>query len=167
MKKIISLLLAVVILNCGVLTAFAADTEISSDGDIKSGTTNITYHIDSSYIVNIPEVIEANDSAYHFTASKMDLCENECVEIKLSGLDEEGKLTLAHPYKSGEIYVYAYVPGSYEIVPNYGTVATFGDGATESMTELHFKVDGMSGDISAGEYSGTVTFDVNLTTMEF
>ena len=166
MKKIISLLLAVVILNCSVLTAFAADTEISSDGDTNSVNTNITYHIDSSYVVNIPEVIEANDSAYCFTASRMDLCENECVEIKLSVLDSDGKLTLAHPYKSGEIYVYAYVPGSYEIVPNHGTVATFSDGATEAMTALHFKVDGMSGDVSAGDYSGTITFDVCLTSME-
>ncbi len=165
MKKIISLLLAVVILNCGVLTAFAADTEISSDGDTKSATTSITYHVDSSYIVNIPEVIEANDTAYYFTASRMDLCENEYVEISMTGLDTDGTLLLKHPYKSGEIYVFAYVPYSYELVTNGCPVARFFDGGLTTDTALHFAVNGRT-EVYAGDYSGTVTFDVSLKTME-
>lgn len=164
MKRFVSMMLSVIMLLSFTMTAFA-DTEISSFDGTDSATTSITYSVGSSYVVYIPEIIEADGSNYYFTASYMDLREDEYVVISISGLESDGSLTLTSS-KAGRIIVNATVPGSYDITESSEAVAMFYDGQTRTDTSLQFYVSSME-DVYAGDYSATVTFDVALKNMTY
>lgn len=55
MKRIISIMLCVIMLMCCGITAFAADLPHNE----ATGQSTVTYHIDSSFCVVIPETIDA------------------------------------------------------------------------------------------------------------
>jgi len=148
MKKIMSILCAISIL---IAPMNVHAQEIYGDG---SATTTVTAHVDSQYCVLIPETIVADGTKYYFTASMMDLAEGDVVNISVSGLDD-GKL----PMSGGNEGAFALVES--EQVPIYnGTVfATFHDGEMTATNGLYATLQEA---YKAGDYTGTLTFNIQL-----
>ena len=72
MKKIIALCLSVMLILSISTTAFASD--LSESGG--TATASISYVVNSTYCVNIPETIDAS-TEYTFTASSMNIQVNQ------------------------------------------------------------------------------------------
>lgn len=83
MKKIIANLIFIVLCFAVCFPAYA-DGELTPIQD--RATATMTYNVNPSYIVLIPETISANEG-YTFRASKMDIYSNQavCVFIDLEG----------------------------------------------------------------------------------
>lgn len=149
MKKLLSILCAAVML-ISPYNVYA--TEVLGDG---SATTTITAHVDSQYCVMIPETIVADGTLYYFTASMMDLAQGEVVDIVLTGL-QDGRI----PMSGGNEGAYATIETDQMVDANNPyIVGRFHSGETTTTTGIRaYLVDAYK----AGDYSGTVTFDIRL-----
>ena len=149
MKKLLSILCAAVML-VSPYNVYA--TEVLGDG---SATTTITAHVDSQYCVMIPETIVADGILYYFTSSMMDLAQGEVVDIVLTGL-QDGRI----PMSGGNEGAYATIETDQMVDANNPyIVGRFHSGETTTITGIRaYLVDAYK----AGDYSGTVTFDIRL-----
>lgn len=156
MKKKSTIFLIVLCLLCSFSsTAFAADTPVYGES---SADTIVTYHIDSQYMVYIPESLDLTymdaNNPYVFTAGMMELQDNEKVCVKPS--TDQVILTNSNG---------ATISGCF----NYSSLATgnyaaeFVNGQLTSDYGIYFTLDGDNG-FHAGDFSGTVTFTVSLET---
>lgn len=148
MKKILSILCAAVML-ISPYNVYA--TEVLGDG---SATTTVIGHVDSQYCVMIPETIVADGTKYYFTASMMDLAEGDVVNISVSGLDG-GKL----PMSGGNEGAFALVESEQVPIYNDTVFATFHDGEMTATNGLYATLQEA---YKAGDYTGTITFNIQL-----
>ena len=54
----------------------------------------VTYHVDSTFCILIPETLEVGTYPYYFSAHSLDLCDNEKIGISVYGISENGYITM-------------------------------------------------------------------------
>lgn len=156
MKKKCTVFLIILCLLCSLSsTAFAADTPVYGES---SADTIVTYHIDSQYMVYIPETLDLTymdaSNPYVFTAGIMELQDNEKVCVKPSTdqiiLTNNNGATISGFFDStntsSSIYAAEFVNG--QLTCDYG---------------IYFLLSGDNG-FHAGDFTGTVTFNLSLET---
>ena len=148
MKKLLSILCAVAMM-IAPYNVYAQ--EIYGDGQ---ATTTVIAHVDSQYCVTIPETIVADGEYYYFTASLMDLAEGDVVNVSLSGL-EFGQL----PMSGGNGSAYAFFESEEMTIANDVPFVKFHNGETIATNGLRAILQDA---YHAGDYSGTVTFNISL-----
>ena len=142
---------------CSFLVAFSAvnafATEIIGEG---SASSTVTLHVDSQFTILIPETITADATRYSLSASSMMLADNEFVNVTVSGMpDNQLILTSA----SGSTVLADIMRDSDNSpIMNGDTIASFTNGQTEA--DAFYLVHG---DASPGDYTGTITFNVSLS----
>lgn len=145
MKKIISLMLCITMLMCCGITAFAE--ELPHNG--ATGQSTVTYHVDSSFCVIIPETIDAFNG-FQLSSSWMNITTTEQVNVYVNG---ENRIAMTN--SSGD---------SFNLQLNLNDndrVAEF----VKNQTTSDFTVYGQQADgnmPAAGDYTGTVEFVVRL-----
>lgn len=159
MKKKCIALFSVMCLLCGFsTTAFAADTSVYGN---ESADTTLTYHVDSQYMVYIPQTLDLTymdaNNPYTFTAGMMELQDNEIVRVTPA----TDTVTLTN--SNG-----ATISGSFnrsDTLNGIGEngVAEFSNGQLTSNFGIYFILNGDSG-FHAGDFTGTMTFNVSLGT---
>lgn len=149
MKKLLSILCAAVML-ISPYNVYAQ--EVYGDG---SASTTIIAHVDSQYCVMIPETIVADGTLYYFTASVMDLAPGEVVDIVLTGLQDD-----RIPMSGGNEGAFATIETDQMVDANNPyIVGRFHSGETTTTTGIRAYLNDA---YKAGDYSGTVTFDIRL-----
>ncbi|RHR30699.1 hypothetical protein DWX43_07520 [Clostridium sp. AF19-22AC] len=162
-----------ILLVCSLsMTAFAADdsTNIGKGQAEQTASTSLSYNVTPDYTVVIPREVSlsSKDITMQITATKINAEPNYQVQVKVSGGLTEGKVKLVRTNDTGyEIYaplklgdnsidsntaVAAFMEHDTTALPGTGTL-TFGAPADA----------GGSTDIKAGDYTGTVTFQVAYT----
>jgi len=144
---------------CSFLVAFSAvnafATEIAGDG---SASSTVTVHIDSQYTVLIPETIMADSTHYSLSASTMMLCDNEFVNVTVSGFTNGTDIILTNA--SGNTLTAWMYRGDDTSIAEWDTVASFTNGQLQSDDVFYFL---HGGEATPGDYTGTVTFNVSLS----
>lgn len=152
MKRIFGVAMAVCIMAGSTLPAYAQDQDVGNMNGINSGTSTLTYEVDSNYAVVIPETINMNEQ-YSFTSRMMDLKDNESVVVFVDKSDEEITMTERTSGKTAKLH--------------------FNGGETDKFNRLilvRFSANQNTSNITfngqmettAGSYSGTCTFYVEL-----
>lgn len=103
MKKIYGVAIAVCLIAGSALTAYAQDQDVGNMNGINSGTSTLTYEVDSNYAVVIPETINMNEQ-YSFTSHMMDLKDNESVVVFVDKSDEEITMTEKTSGKTAKLH---------------------------------------------------------------
>lgn len=160
MKKKCTAFLIILCLLCSFSsTAFAADTSVYGES---SADTIVTYHVDSQYMVYIPETLDLTyldaNNPYVFTAGMMALQDNEKVCVKVSS----DPIMLTNNI-GASISGYFNRSDTLTTVSDLNSAAEFTNGQLVSDFGIYFMLDGGSG-LNAGDFSGTVTFNVSLET---
>lgn len=155
MKKLICMISALALL---VAPYNVYAQEVSGYG---SADTSVTYHVDSEWCVLIPETLTADGSEYYFTASYMELCDGDVVTVQVAGLPD-GFITLTNS-NGGTTTAQIYSSGQIDALNDYGIVASFGSGQLTS--DQSIRIVAAEG-TSPGDYTGTITFNVNMSHME-
>lgn len=164
MKKLLTLVLALAMALSVSVTAFAADTTINQDSAEKTGSTAVTFNVDPTYTVTIPEKVELNqvdDSgtiAYEndltvTAAAGVRLLAGEVIQVTLKS-DSNFNLSAGADYK----LPYTVTVNNMEIA-NDGVVATFGTNNEAQTATLHFAAGNPT---YAGDYSDTVIFTLAI-----
>ena len=147
MKRII-IVIAVLLMVTNVF-----GTELT-DG---SGTTTVLYREESHYSVRIPETITVDGTLYGFTASEMDLNENERVLVTVSGLEGDGILQMMS--RTNKWMMAQFYDQNGKTVTDGRVVSEFMNGVLEGYGKLYALPLQTEG---AGEYSGSITFNISL-----
>ena len=152
MRKIISCLMAVIMLLSLNITAFAADTNLTTQG--ATGTSTVEYVVDSSYIVVIPEFISGNGDLC-LTAQSMKLLENQQVNVYCDDLKDNQYVSLTNSANGESVnFRFSEMRGT-------NCVAAFLNGEMTSNFSVFGEIEN-STNASPGTYTGTVTFSVLL-----
>lgn len=149
MKKIISIILCVAMLMCCGITAFAADLPHNE----ATGQSTVTYHVDSSFCVVIPETIDAFNG-FQLSSSFMNITDSEQVNVYING---ENRIPMTN--ESGDNFNLQLNLNSRDRVAEF----------LKNQTTSDFTVYGQQADgdmPAAGEYTGTVEFIVRLESKE-
>lgn len=170
MKKLLSAILTLSLALSLSATAFAADktvTPIKNKPKPISGGTSVTFNVDPTYTVTIPETVE------------LDMVENNGVVTYEKDADitadagvrlherEEIKVTLDSDFelKTNEdaayTLPYTVTVGQYSITSG-DEVARFGTSLDEQTSRLHFAAENPQ---YAGEYKDTVVFNICIMTI--
>lgn len=156
MKKGISLLLSVVMIMSMSVTAFAADTEVSSNGGTAQST--VVYTEMSTYTIVIPEYIIPDPvNSFTIEAKNLNIKDGDEILVRLTNLDEDDNLTLTH--SSGST-----ISVHFHVLDEYDTCAKFYYNPENCITGIRAQVvaDGTTF-YPAGEYTGIAEFIVSFT----
>ena len=162
MKKLFTILLAVVLMLSLSVTAFAA--EIGPGANASQGSTEVSFNVDPTYTVTIPATVELNkvedngtvtyENDYTLTAQAgVRLKKGEYIEVTVAS-DFEMTTT------EGATLEYT-ITAEDAAVANNGVVATFGTDKNAQSTTIHIAANDPD---FAGEYKDTVTFTVAVKT---
>lgn len=159
MKKLLAVVLALTMALSLSATAFAAD--INQDADPKTGNTNVSFSVDPTYMVTIPEtvVLDKVDNGSVTYEQTADVTADAGVRLLE---DEKIKVTLASDFelKTSDAAAYA-LPYTVTVdgaeIADGDVVATFDTSLTEQTSTLKFAAADPE---FAGEYKDTVTFTI-------
>lgn len=149
MKRIVCIILCLALIISMNVTVFAEDVEVS--GDRQTGQSTLTYTVDSSFIINIPQTIDLN-SGYQFSASYMNLESDLQVSVYCTTIEQNDYITMTNA--SGESFNLILTGG------NGALMATFDNDHLESDYFIYGQPDG--GSPRAGQYTGIAEFEVRL-----
>lgn len=167
MKKLLTIMLALVMVLSLSVTALAAD--ITQDSDPKTGNTTVTFNVDPTYTVTIPATVElekktAADETITYekdltvSAENVRLLEGKQIQVTLTS-----DFTLTNDTQNGgaatNLSYTVTVGDSATPIVTDGVVATFGTSTTEQTSVLHFAA---ANPTYAGDYSDTVTFTISV-----
>lgn len=145
MKKLLAFTLCfVIVLSCSI-SAFAAELPYNE----ATGQSTVTYQVDSSFCVIIPETVDAFNG-FQLTASNMNITESEQVNVSVNG---ENSISMTND--EGDTFNLRLN------VNDSDHVAEF----VKNQTTSEFIVTGqpVEGEMpAAGYYTGTVEFVVEL-----
>lgn len=127
---------------------------------IQEAQATVTYHVDSEYCVQIPDIVVADGTNYALKATMMDLCGDEHVEVSINGLDESGGIQM---YSESGKWMYAKVYSNFGEVKSGSVIARFYDKMMESVESFYILPELNEG---AGNYSGGITFNISLVKNE-
>lgn len=145
MKKFITLVLSLVLVISSTLSVNAADLSPGAN----TGSAEVSYWVDSSYIITIPETIYLNEE-YYFEATYLNIQPIEYIAVYITNLNE-GMITVTNEYgDSDTLTIYG--------AESNGKVAEF---TSESMTSTTSISASMSDMAKAGTYKGTLEFMVS------
>lgn len=148
MKKFITLVLSLVLVISSTLSVNAADLSPGAN----TGSAEVSYWVDSSYIITIPETIYLNEE-YYFEATYLNIQPIEYIAVYITNLNE-GTITVTNEYgDSDTLTIYGAEVN--------GKVAEF---TSESMTSTTSISASMSDMAKAGTYKGTLEFMVSTGT---
>lgn len=143
---------------------------IDQDSEPQSADTQLSFQVNPTYSVTIPEKVVLSGNAYYPYYSQQDNITAENVKLKEG---ETLNVTLNSDYKleveGSDNYTLAYIVQASDInkttegYPNDVTaqnnlVAAFGSSAEKQRVRLNFQTNG--GPQYAGNYSDTVTFNI-------
>lgn len=148
-KKVFALVLALTMILGLNTTVFAS--ELWEDG--QSASSTVTYYVDSSYSIYIPETIDLGEG-YTFQASYLNITDNQQVNVSITNLTSAGYLEMTND--SGN-QIYMQLNG----IGDYNRVATFTSDSTTSPITIYGQVSENSY-AKAGTYTGTAEFSVSL-----
>lgn len=157
MKKVFTAMLCMCMLVVGSTTAYAQDIGSFGDGGFgDSATSTMTYDIDSSYIVSIPDTINMNQEN-KLTSNMMDIRSNEIVEVYTdSTVQMQNQNNMEASPMDMEI-----VTSNTELTYNGSPiVAQFLQGMSETSLSFWGKRPEAQG--SAGHYEGTCEFHIRI-----
>ena len=144
MKKLLSFMLVVCLL-CGTTLNVSAT---STDMNASEMSVPVTYDIQSSYSIYIPESIDMTNGEYVFEAAIIDILSDEMVVVEcpdyVSMTSDDGK--------TGSLSLYSNEDSMYP-----SRVALFEAGNTTSTIIMRGQMDAQ-----AGHYTGTATFKISL-----
>ena len=144
MKKILAFTLCfVMVLSCSI-SAFAAELPYNE----ATGQSTVTYQVDSSFCVIIPETVDAFNG-FQLTASNMNITESEQVNVSVNG---ENRIPMTND--EGDTFNLRLN------VNDSDHVAEFVKNQTTSEFIVTGPIDGEMP--AAGYYTGTVEFIVEL-----
>lgn len=150
MKKIISLILAVVLTLSMSVTAFA-ESSLPFDG--ATGQSTVTYTVDSSFCVIIPETLDGFNG-FSLTADYMKISDSLQLNVYVNG-DDPIEMT----NECGDTMTVRFNTSA----NNGSAIASFVKGQTQS--DIFVTVQPTDDQIpEAGYYTGTVEFVVRLET---
>ena len=152
MKRIFGVAMAVCLMAGSTLTAYAQDQDVGNMNGINSGTSTLTYEVDSNYAVVIPETINMNEQ-YSFTSRMMDLKDNESVVVFVDKSDEEITMTEKTSGKTAKLHFNGGETDKF----NRLILARFSANQNTSNITFNGQMEA-----TAGSYSGTCTFYVEL-----
>lgn len=123
--------------------------------------TTATYHVDSEYVVNIPETVVCDGTKYYFTASTMDLCAGDIVYVTIKGLtDANGHFTLStEDGREMQAQVFSNITSA--PMANGDIAGVFMDGTCQTDGAIYILPD--SERIRPGDYTGTIEFQIQLS----
>lgn len=145
MRKLLSITLCIAMLLTCSVTAFAAD--LPHDG--ATGQSTVTYEVDSSFCVVIPETVDAFNG-FQLSASYMRITDAEQVNVSVNG---ENSILMTND--EGDTFDLMLRLNDRDHVAEF----------IKNQTTSDFIVTGqpVGGDMpAAGSYTGTVEFVVNL-----
>lgn len=155
MKKVIALLLSVVMIMSMSVTALAADTEVSGNGETAQST--VVYTEASSYVLVIPEYIVVDPyNSFVIEAKALNLKAGDELLVRLTNLDENDNLTLTH--SSGST-----IDVHFNVLDDYDTCAKFYYDSQQTINGISTNVVSNGATIPAGNYSGIAEFIVTFT----
>lgn len=169
MKKMMTLMLALVLALSMSVTAFAADTTIGpgQDGQPSPSTADATvsYNVAPTYTVTIPTKVDlvqkgtggtiTYEQDAEIKAENVRLNEGDVIQVKLDGNEDEFKMSAGQTE-----WTYEVTLGNATTPINSGDViATFETSTQDQSATLHFTADDPT---YAGDYSGTVTFTLSV-----
>jgi len=158
MKKLISLILAtILLLSISCVTAHAEDSQVYEG----SASTTITYRVQSSYCILIPEYIDADCGQYTFQADYLNVANGERVFVVVSNVDENGRILFTHDNGENTLKKNIVTSGDTD-VPQYCVGCFYGEDTNSKISfcvgEENYEADYLK----AGNYSATVEFSVYL-----
>ena len=148
MKRLICFVMCAALILSMSISA-SADESVSTD--LQTASSTITYTADSTFIINIPETIDAN-TGYTFTASEINLEDNLRVAVYCMTTEQNGYITMTSA--SGNTF-------NMELTGGYGDLmAVFDNDNLESPYIIHGQPAGETP--RAGQYTGTAVFQIRL-----
>lgn len=155
MKKILNIL-------CVLSLLFNTFTIVNAENISEGGTTTqMTYRVDGSYMVYIPEMIDITFD-YYFEAAELNIPDFNQVNVRITNLVDDA-LTFTDS-KDNELSVKIINSSTGEIIPNNANVAEF-----TTSTTSNFGIRGQIDDLSAakaGDYTATAEFWIELGARE-
>lgn len=166
MKKLLTLVLALAMALSVSVTAFAADTTINQDSAEKTGSTAVTFNVDPTYTVTIPEKVELTQVNNGGTityendltvtaAAGVRLLAGEVIQVTLKS---DSNFNLSTAADATYKLPYTVTVNNMEIA-NDGVVAKFGTNNAAQTATLHFAAGNPT---YAGDYSDTVIFTLAI-----
>lgn len=164
---------AAILLVCSLsMTAFAADesTSIGKGESEQTASTSLSYNVTPDYTVVIPRAVKlsSKDITMQITATKINAEPNYQVQVKVSGGLTEGKVKLARTNDTS-YEIYAPLKLGNSSIDSNTAVAAFKEHDTTALPGTGILTFGApadadgSADIKAGDYTGTLTFQVAYT----
>ena len=169
MKKLLTIMLALVMVLSLPVTALAAGNSIDQGSTSKIGNTTVTFNVDPTYTVTIPATVElekktAADETVTYekdltvSAENVRLLEGQQIQVTLTS-----DFTLTNDTQNGgaatNLSYTVTVGDSATPIVTDGVVATFGTSTTEQTSVLHFAA---ANPTYAGDYRDTVTFTISV-----
>ena len=153
MRKLIAIILSL-FMFCSHLCC--AEQMIYGNGD--TAESLVTYHVDSTFCILIPETLEVGTYPYYFSADSLDLCDNERIGISVYGISENGYITM---HTNGGKQMVAEVVWTKGNVPVYEgqNIAVFTPTVSYSEDGIYINPVQHEG---AGDYYGYITFKIQL-----
>lgn len=158
MKKLVSIILALVIVSAMTTTTFAA--EQYWDSNTGYGDTDVSLHVYSTYIVTIPSIVGTTMGTQGVVEISNALFEdNARLDIYPSNVDEKGYLILNHTTKEGKSAKVQFQDFNSEIATVSSPLATFyaSDFDTSRDCTKYFYMNVYDYD-AAGDFEGTLTY---------
>ena len=149
MKRLICIVLCVALALSMTIPVFAEDVQVS--GDRQTGQSTLTYDVESSFTILIPQTIDLN-TGYQFHASYMNLESDLQVSVYCKTMEENNTITMTNA--QGDTFPLILTGG------NGALMATFDNEHLESDNIIYGQPDG--GSPFAGQYTGIAEFEVRL-----
>lgn len=157
MKKIVSLLLAVLMVTAfGTTIAFAEDV---------STPATLRYTAPNTYVMNIPMEIQVGE-ATDIAVDNINVADGDRINIYVDGLSANGHAILQHntdPNVTAEVVITA---NGAEMTASNTLVGWFsGENDTATDWEINSYIYNQNDNLKAGQYSGTVYFTMQSTSV--
>lgn len=123
------------------------------------GCSTVTYTVDDSFYVQIPETISVGDSATIY-AIETNISADKLIYVRIDGLDSNGEITLTNDADSSQtITTYFTDENGNKYSSSNNLVGTFSPYGNDGM-KIYTGTNANPGSARAGSYSGQVYFNI-------